>query len=304
MMIQPDPLITGDSVAVTAVASVVSDEVIEPGIAVLEHWGLIVHRGKHLYDRFGSFAGIDADRLHDLQQALDNPAIKAVFIARGGYGTSRVMDQLDLTVLKKHPKWVVGFSDVTALHAYLFSHGFIGVHGPMPGYYAKDESKQSTEFLRRMLFGEWPSLHAPEHLLNRLGIASGRIVGGNLAIVSHLMGTSDEVDTKGNILLLEDIGEYCYVIDRMMVQLKRAGKLQDLAGLIVGHFTKIKDTDPPFGKSVQEIIREHVEEFDFPLAFNFSIGHDDINFSVPIGYPSLLTVAGGTDSALDFSFTR
>ena len=156
-MIYPAPLMTGDSVAVTAVASVVSEEVIEPGIEVLERWGLTVHRGEHLYDRVGSFAGTDADRLSDLQQALDDPDIRAIFMARGGYGTTRVMDQLDLTGLKAHPKWVVGFSDVTALHACLVKDGFITLHGPMPGYYARESAKQSTDYLRQMLFGSWTS---------------------------------------------------------------------------------------------------------------------------------------------------
>ena len=300
MMIYPSPLKNGDSVAVTAIASLVSRDTIEPGIAVLESWGLNIRRGIHLYDRYGSFAGTDADRLYDLQQALDNPEIKAVFIARGGYGTTRIMDQLRLKSLRKHPKWIVGFSDITALHAHLLGKGFIGLHGSMPGYYAKKKARLSTAHLRRVLFGEWLSIKAPVHTLNRMGEATGRIVGGNLAIISHLIGTGSDVDTKGNILFLEDIGEHLYVIDRMMVQLKRAGKLKGLAALVVGYFSKIKDTKPAFGKSALDIIREHVEEYDYPVAFNFPIGHEDDNFPLPIGHKSSLSVREKTGSILIF----
>lgn len=301
MMIYPAPLKNGDSVAIIAIASLVSRDTIEPGITILESWGLSVRRGVHLYDRYGSFAGTDADRLYDLQQALDDPEIKAVFIARGGYGTTRIMDQIQLKSLRKHPKWIIGFSDVTALHAHLFGKGFIGLHGSMPGYYAKKNAQLSTDHLRRVLFGEWLSIKAPVHALNRMGEATGRIVGGNLAIISHLIGTGSDVDTKGNILFLEDIGEHLYVIDRMMVQLKRTGKLKGLAALVVGYFSKIKDTKPAFGKSALEIIREHVEEYDYPVAFNFPIGHEDDNFPLPIGHKSSLSVREKMGSVLKFS---
>jgi len=301
MIIYPAPLKKGDYVAVTAIASLVSRDKIEPGIKILENWGLNVLRGAHLYDRYGSFAGTDTDRLYDLQQVLDDPEIKAVFIARGGYGTTRIIDRIQLSLLKKHPKWVVGFSDITALHAHLFVNGFIGMHGPMPGYYASEKYQLSTDHLRSILFGEWLPIQAPEHPLNRIGDAKGRLLGGNLAILSHLIGTRSDVDTKGSILLLEDIGEYCYAIDRMMVQLKRTGKLNELAGIVVGHFSNIKDTKPPFGKSALEIIREHVEEYDYPAAFNFPVGHENENFPIPIGHPSFLSVREGLGSVLKFS---
>ncbi len=299
-MIYPLPLKSGDLVAVTAIASLVSREVVEPGIEVLENWGLRVHRGLHLYDRYGSFAGTDDDRLYDLQKALDDPEIKAIFIARGGYGTTRILDRIDLTVLKSHPKWIVGFSDVTALHAHLLKHGFIGVHGPMPGYYAKKKARAATGFLRRLLFGEWPAIKVPAHKYNRPGKARGVIVGGNLVILSHLMGTETELDTKDKILLIEDIGEHLYAIDRMMVHLKRAGKLSGLAGLVVGYFSKIKDTKPSFGKSVEEIVHEHVEDYEYPVAFGFPVGHENRNFPVPVGHISELSVTEDGLSTLNY----
>lgn len=301
MMIYPSPLKDGDFVAVTAIASQVSREKIEPGIQILENWGLNVSRGVHLYDRYGSFAGTDTDRLYDLQRALDDPKIKAVFIARGGYGTTRIIDQLGLTSLKKHPKWIIGFSDITALLAHLFVNGFIGLHGPMPGYYASEKSQLSTDQLRSILFGEWLPIQAPANPLNRIGEAKGKILGGNLTILSHLIGTRSDVDTTGSILMLEDIGEQHYAIDRMMVQLKRAGKLNRLAAIVVGCFSRIKDTKPAFGKSPMEIIREHVEEYDYPVAFNFPVGHEYENFPIPIGHPSFLSVREGSGSILSFS---
>ncbi len=299
-MIYPEPLKSGDLVAVVAIASLVLREVIEPGIEVLENWGLQVQRGLHLYDRYGSFAGTDAHRLYDLQKALDDPAMRAVFIARGGYGTTRILDRIDLMAFKRDPKWVVGFSDVTAFHAHLFKHGFVGLHGPMPGYYAKSRAASSTELLRKVLFGEWPVIKAPARVYNRPGKSSGVVVGGNLAILCHMIGTVTEVETKGKILFIEDVGEHLYAIDRMMVQLKRSGKLADLAGLAVGYFSKIKDTKPSFGKSVEEIVREHVEEYNYPVGFGFPVGHENRNFPVPIGHLSELSVTERDGSTLDF----
>lgn len=300
-MIHPAPLQPGDQVAVAAIASLVFPENIEPGIGVLEGWGLKVKRGIHLYDRFGSFAGTDADRLYDLQKFIDDPEIKAVFIARGGYGTTRIMDRIHVKTLTRHPKWIVGFSDVTALHAHLLKHGLVGLHGPMPGYYTKQKAKPATRLLRRILFGEWPPIEIPAHPFNRPGKAKNILVGGNLSILSHLMGTGTEVDTERKILMLEDIGEHLYGIDRMMVQLKRAGKLKGLSGLIVGYFSKMKDTRPSFGKSVEEIIYEHVAEYDYPVAFGFPVGHEPLNFPVPVGHVCELSVAKDEGSTLYLS---
>jgi muramoyltetrapeptide carboxypeptidase len=277
-MIFPPPLVPGAQIAVVAPASQVNKGSIEKGIEVLEQWGYRIYRGEALYSQHGQFAGADAIRLADLQNVINDPDVSAVIMARGGYGTTRIMDRLDFTALINHPKWIVGFSDITALHAHLQQLGLASIHGSMPGFYHLAEAQASTESLRRLLCGSLDDFHIPPHDLNRPGLADGKVVGGNLAIISHLIGTRSALDTEGKILLLEDVGEYLYNIDRMMVQLRRSGLLANMAGLVVGHFNELKDTKIPFGKDVLEIISEHVSDYDYPVAFGFPVGHTEENF--------------------------
>ena len=295
-MIFPPPLAAGARIAIVAPASQVGRESIEKGIGILTRWGYEVRRGNYLYARHGQFAGNDDERLADLQQALDDPGIRAVIMARGGYGTTRIMDRLNFVAFSDLPKWIVGFSDITALHAQLLRQGVASIHGPMPGYYHRKGSELSAERLRRLLSGSADDFNVAHHSYNIPGSATGRLFGGNLAIVSHLAGTPSSIDTSGKILLLEDVGEYLYNIDRMMVQLKRSGALSDLAGLIVGQFNEMKDTKIPFGKNAYEIIADHVSGYGYPVAYSFPVGHVDENYPFVEGAMASLSVGAGGSS--------
>lgn len=290
-MIIPAFLKKGDKVGVVATAKVVNSENTRRGIQVLESWGLEVVPGNHLFDKYGQFAGTDTDRALDLQNVLNDQDIRAIFMVRGGYGTTRIIDKIDMQEFMKHPKWICGFSDITALHTHLFNHDVASIHGPMPSFfYSLDPA--ALKRLRKLVFGEFLPLTAMSGEINRPGIASGRIIGGNLSIICHTIGTSSEIRTKGNILFIEDVGEQLYHLDRMMVQLKRCGKLDEIAGLVVGQFTDMKDDDP-FGMTANEIILHHVQEFNYPVAFNFQIGHVNTNQALPVGVLSELSVKPG-----------
>jgi muramoyltetrapeptide carboxypeptidase len=280
----------GDKVAVIAPAGRVSEGSLEAMTACMERWGLQVMPGKHVYARQHQFAGTDAQRAADLQEAISNPEIKAVICARGGYGCSRVVDAVDFSPLLQHPKWLVGYSDITVLHARWNRMGVASIHGVMSGKFpAGGEDNESTESLRKALFGEPLHYTIPAHPLNKTGKAEGLLTGGNLALMAHLTGSADEPDTTGKILFLEDVGEYLYAIDRMMLQLQRSGKLQKIKGLILGYFTNTKDHDTPFGASACEIISTYVQGLDIPVCVGFPAGHEEPNLSLVFGKPVTLT---------------
>jgi muramoyltetrapeptide carboxypeptidase len=223
---------------------------------------------------------------------MDDPNVKAILCGRGGYGVSRIIDGLDFKQFKKHPKWIIGFSDITVLHAHLNTVvKTASIHAPMAGAFndggAENEWVQS---LKKAIKGKLTNYSCPAHPLNKLGKAYGDIIGGNLSLLVHLIGTASSIKTKGKILFIEDIGEHVYQVDRMMVQLKRAGLLKDLAGLIIGGFTDMEDTTVPFGKSVQECIAEHLEEYDYPVCFDFPVSHAKENYAIKIGLPHQLQV--------------
>jgi muramoyltetrapeptide carboxypeptidase len=274
----------GDKVAVIAPAGRVSEGSLDALTACMERWGLQMLLGEHVYACYYQFAGTDVQRAADLQEAINNPEIKAVICARGGYGCSRVVDAVDFSPLLRHPKWLVGYSDITALHARWNRMGVAGIHGVMSGKFpAGGGDNESTESLRRALFGE--SLHytVPAHPLNKTGNAEGQLIGGNLALMAHLMGSADEPDTAGKILFLEDVGEYLYAIDRMLLQLQRGGKLQKIKGLIVGYFTNTKDHETPFGASACEIISAYMLWLNITVCFGFPAGLEDPNLSLVFG---------------------
>lgn len=287
-MIIPEYLQKGDAVGVVATAKKVHKAHTLEGIEILKSWGLDVLVGKHVFAEHLQFAGTDDQRAEDFQSMIDNEDIKAVFLVRGGYGSTRIIDQIDFSSLNKFPKWVCGFSDITAIHSHLFRLGIASIHAPMPSFfYALDE--KSLNWLRDLVFGEKQTLQVNHHPLNRNGKITGTLVGGNLSLICHTIGTASEIITKGNILFIEDVGEQLYNLDRMMVQLKRAGFLANLAGLIVGQFTDMKDDDP-FGQDANEIVKEHVKDFQYPVAFNFPIGHSNMNHAVPIGVACKLDI--------------
>lgn len=285
-----------------ATARLIKPEEAAPAIEALRAWGLEVVLGPHLYATHHQYAGVDADRLSDLQLALDDPSIKLVLCARGGYGTLRIIDQVDLRGIQKHPKWVVGFSDLTALLVALGNAGIAGIHGPMAiSWNGKTADATAIEYLRRLLFGEALHYTAPTTRpdLTRTGSAEGRLIGGNLSILSQLIGSPTDFDTTGCILFLEDLDEYLYHIDRMMVHLQRSGKLKKLAGLVVGGFTSMKDNDTPFGQTPEEIIYAAVPGHDFPVCFGFPVGHWPTNYPLLQGSRVRLNVSH-TQSELHF----
>jgi muramoyltetrapeptide carboxypeptidase len=279
-MIKPALLKTGDRIAIVAPARKVQPADVAKASEVFKSWGLEVAFGSNLHSNAHSYlAGSDQQRLTDLQSVLDNADIKAVISARGGYGTTRILDRVNLNALQRNPKWIIGFSDVTALHLRLLKAGIMSVHATMPVLFGKADAAKSVESLRRILFEKNFSLQAEPCDDNKKGEASGRLVGGNLSLVADSLGTSTEPDMTNAILMIEEIDEYRYRIDRMMTQLKRAGKLASLSGLVVGHMTDIKESELPFGESVEKIILNVVEEYDYPVAFKFPFGHENPNLA-------------------------
>lgn len=252
-------------------------------VKLLESWGLEVVLGETVDASYHQFAGDDDFRAKDLQRFIDDDSIKAIIAARGGYGIIRMIDKVDFSHFAQNPKWLVGFSDITLLHTHLFTnYNAQTIHGQMP-VNIPDASAHSLETLRKALFGEELSYQFTSHALNRSGKGSGILVGGNLSLLVAASGSVSDLDYKNKILFIEDVGEYLYSIDRMLRSLKRAGKLQHLAGLIAGAFTDIKDNDIPFGQTVPQIIMEIVEEYDYPVCFNFPAGHIPDNCSLKLG---------------------
>ncbi len=290
-MISPKPLKRGDKVGIVATARKVSEDQIRPAIQILESWGLEVILSPMLFQTsHGYLAGTDEERIAAFQQFLDHPDLDAILCARGGYGTTRIIDELRFDEFSKHPKWVVGFSDVTALHLRLARMGFESIHGIMPLLFSKDGAESSVAHLHDALFGEPLQLTADANQFNHHGKATGKLIGGNLSLLVDSLGSPDQPETKGKILVVEEVDEYLYKIDRMFVQLKRAGKLDALAGLIVGHFTDAKDSDLKFGESVEEIIRTHTRIYSYPVAFGFPTGHENPNHSWIHGREAVLIV--------------
>jgi muramoyltetrapeptide carboxypeptidase len=269
---RPNSLKKGDKVIVISPSGKVEEERVRISCKHLESWGLEVVFGKHAFDVFNKLAGKDEDRASDLQFALDDISIKAMFCSRGGYGLVRIIDSLDFSNFKKNPKWVVGFSDVTVLHNHINTINIATIHGPMPNSF-ESTPEAAMESLKSALFEPNYQLANP--------FEGEQIVGGNLAIFYSLLGTNSDINTQGKVLLLEDIGEYAYNIDRMIFALKKAGKFEGIKGLLIGQFSGIKEDD--FGFSVQQIIENCISEYDFPIHYNIPVGHVDDNRAVVLG---------------------
>ncbi len=279
-MIRPRFLRKGDTVCLVAPGRKLDRSSVDTATQIIQSQGLSVTLGENLFSAQHSYlSGSDSERLSDLQLALDDPAINAIICVRGGYGTTRILDELDFTKFQKHPKWICGFSDVTALHLKLQSLEIESIHGSMPVQFQKKDSNRSADSLIKTLLGTHEPLKASVSSGNRNGNATGRLIGGNLSLLNDSLGTATEIETEKKILVIEDVGEYAYRFDRMLVQLKRAGKFDTLAGLVVGHMTDIKEGELPFGETVEQMVRYHTREFSFPIGFNFPIGHDHPNLS-------------------------
>ncbi|MBD2756865.1 S66 peptidase family protein [Spirosoma validum] len=285
-MILPPFLRPGDTVGIVSPASWFPYEELADGIHILRDvWHLNVLEGQSLHVTDGPFAGSDELRRADLQRFFDDPNVRAVFAARGGYGCYRIADDLDLTRLQTNPKWLVGFSDVTVLLSLLYNQGIVSLHGLMPRQFGDPDRAESLESLRRWLFGEYPSHYTvPAHPLNRSGQATGPLVGGNLTMLVNSINTPTDVDFRGKILFIEDIDETLFSLDRMMLQFRRAGRLARLAGLVVGQFTDMRaNLSLPFGKDAYEIIADTVSGYAFPVLYDFPAGHVTYNLALPIG---------------------
>jgi muramoyltetrapeptide carboxypeptidase len=296
MITLPPFLQPGDLIAIVCPAGFMAAEKAQTCIDTLREWGYQVRIGNTLGGTSENyFSGADEQRIADLQQVLDDPSVKAILCGRGGYGLSRIIDRLDLTGFQRTPKWVIGFSDITVLHAHIFTNYHIAtLHAPMAG--AFNDGGALTEgvlSLRRALAGEPAAYTCPAHPLDRHGKATGQLVGGNLSLLAHMIGTPSDTDTDGKILFLEDVGEYLYNIDRMLRQLKRSGKLARLAGLLVGGFTELKDTTRPFGATVETIIGDVLGEYDYPVCFGFPVSHGKDNVALKIGVDHTLLVGDG-----------
>ncbi|RAJ10831.1 muramoyltetrapeptide carboxypeptidase [Chitinophaga skermanii] len=293
MMKIPPYLKKGDLIGVTCASSKMELYQAEYAAKVLESWGFRVHLGITVGTSFHNFSAPDELRLEELQDMLDDPEIKAILFGRGGYGMICLLDQLNFHKFKKHPKWICGYSDVTALHSHLHQKvGVASLHSLMcSGITRVTEEDAYVQSLRDALEGKRYRYEFESHELNRKGTARGQLVGGNLTLLASLSGSESQIDTKGKILFLEDIGEYRYSVDRLMYNLKRAGYLEDLAGLIIGTFTEAKDTETPFGQTEFEIIENIVKDYDYPVCYNFPVGHQHENYALKIGFHHELKVS-------------
>ncbi len=285
-MTQPKLVKKGDRIAIIAPARKVSQEDIAIALSVIEGWGLELVLGKHLFeDQHSYLAATDENRLQDFQSCLDDDSISAIVCARGGYGSTRIIDHLDFSIFKKNPKWIVGFSDITGVHLSMLKQNVKSIHATMPVLFSKKEAGVSIESLWSCLFAGESTLTAEANTNNRLGNANGIAVGGNLSLIVDSLGTRSEIDTNGAILIIEEIDEYFYKVDRMMTQLRRAGKLNNLKGLAIGHMTEIKESTLHFKETVGDIILNAVRGFHYPVAFGFPSGHEN---------PNLAWINGGT----------
>ena len=279
----------GDKIGIISTARKISLEELKPSIKLLEEWGLKVVFGKNLFEEDNQFSGTVSQRSSDLQSMIDDDSIKAILCARGGYGTVQIIDKVDFSHLIKNPKWIIGYSDVTVLHSHLHQLGITSLHATMPINFEKNTPK-ALESLKSALFGLGNLTEINHHHFNRFGKVEGEIVGGNLSILYSLLGSDSDINTEGKILFIEDLDEYLYHVDRIMMNLKRNGKLKNLKALIIGGMSDMNDNTIPFGKTAEEIILEYIKEFDFPVCFNFPAGHLDDNRCIRLGVKSVLEV--------------
>lgn len=294
--ITPSSLNPGDEIHIISTARFIDKDFIDFTTATLEFRGFNVVLGNNLFKHDHQFAGSDAERLSDLNEAIHNPDCRAILCARGGYGSARIIDGMDLNALKNDPKWIIGYSDITALHSHVYTQiDLESIHGTMPVNFAGN-SFQSIDTLNAILLGKEVRYEFPGHTLNRSGIAEGELIGGNLSVLYSLLGSPSSLETEGKILFLEDLDEYLYHVDRMMLALDRSGKLKSLAGLIIGGMTDMNDNTVPFGKTAEEIIMERVSAYHFPVAFGFPAGHFSDNRSWIHGKKRRLIVQNGQPS--------
>jgi muramoyltetrapeptide carboxypeptidase len=292
-MIKPKSLKKGDKIAIVAPAGKIAKEKVFSAKKVLESYGLEVMIGTNVFNPNYQYSASDEKRLSDIQQALDDDSVKAILFARGGYGSNRIIDKINFSHFKKNPKWLVGFSDITVFHSHIHTQFQVEtLHASMTAGILSDEKDEATQSLMKALFDEKLEYRFPSNPLSRPGKASGLMVGGNIAILCSLIGTASDLHTDGKVLFIEEIGEHLYKIDRMMWQLKRSGKLDKLAGLVVGGMTDIPDDKAHFGKNTTEIIHEITAEYNYPVCFDFPAGHQKDNRALVFGREISMKISG------------
>ena len=285
----------GSKVAIAAPARKVTQEQMQFAVNWLKEKGFVAVFDERLFSEHYIFAGDDNFRAKVLQEYLDNEEISAIWLARGGYGSIRIIDKLDFTRFLRHPKWIIGFSDTTVFHGKLNRLGIPSLHASMP-YCFDNKTIEAKNSIYDALTGKPLHYEFPAHPLNRCGVTEGEIVGGNFSVLYSMLGSSSFPETKGKILFIEEVDEYIYHIDRMMRGLKRAGKLSHLKGLIVGGLTQIHDNPDPFGQSVEEVIAEAVADFGYPLCFGFPAGHFSDNRAMVLGQEARINVVESGES--------
>ena len=289
----PPYLKPGDTIGIVCPAGYMPAEKAAAAIETLKEWGFRVLVGKTLGNQYNYFSGSDQERLADLQQMMDDDTVNAILCARGGYGMGRIIDKISFKKFRRNPKWIIGFSDITVLQSHLLTNYRIAsLHAPMAAAFNDGENKNVfIQSLHDALLGRQAIYTCQGNPFNQKGKCSGMLVGGNLSLLAHLIGTSSDIVTKGAILFIEDVGEYIYNVDRMLYQLKRCGRFDDLAGLIIGKFTDMKDTTIPFGQTTEEVIRDVVSECNYPICFGFPVSHEKENYALKIGVKYELTVS-------------
>ncbi|WP_316788461.1 LD-carboxypeptidase [Pedobacter frigoris] len=294
----PPYLKEGDTIGITSPASFIGLEEIGPAVQLIQSWGFNTQIGKTIGKRDFILGGTDIERIEDFQLMLDNPNVKAIMCARGGYGIVRIIDQLDFKQFKKHPKWIIGFSDITLLHNHIYANfGIASVHSKMCNSFPKVWQEalpmqiETILSIKQVISGQPVRYTAPYNSNNRIGRAEGVLIGGNLSLIETAAGTSSDIITDGKILFLEDTEEQLYSLDRMLWNLKRSGKFDKLKGLIIGGFKLKPDPEgDEFGKTLQDIILEKIKEYDYPVCFDFPVGHQINNFALKCGAPHILNI--------------
>lgn len=292
----PPYLKKGDTIGITCPAGYMAIEKAQTCIDTLQKWGFKVKVGNTLGNpQHNYFSGTDAERLDDFQQMLDDENVKAILCGRGGYGVSRIIDYINFKKFKRNPKWIIGYSDITVLHSHLNRRlNIASMHSHMAAAFNDRVGDLYIESIKKALTGKAAEYKIKPHPFNVSGTFEGELVGGNLCLLAHTVGSKSELNVKNKILFLEDVGEYLYNIDRMMIQLKRAGWFDKIGGLVLGSFSDCKDTDVPFGKVVEEILKEHLTEYNIPYCFNFPVGHTRENVALKCGLKYRLDVQSGS----------
>lgn len=291
-------LMPGDKVAVVSPASIINPDYVKGAVDMLERWSLGVAVEPHCLGCAGAYSGSVDERLDDFRKALYDPQVKAILCSRGGYGAVHLLDGLADDIVR-NPKWIIGFSDISALHALCVNRGFMSLHASMCKHLTEEPTgDRCTQYLRQILFGDIPQYREAPHPMNRCGEARGMLVGGNMAVLCGLIGTPYDIFRPGSVLFIEDIGEAPYKIERMLYQLKLAGRLASLSGLIVGRFTEYTENEG-LGGTLYELIWHMVEEYDYPVCFDFPVGHVADNLPLIEGAEVAFSVS---KQSVDLSF--